>query len=148
MKMLLSCCVSLHDGFPPFNNCPQGYHFCQTLHDYDKLMSLSFLYTKNILKTMGFSTIYTKLRYLQCPHWNTWKYLLHVVSLLLFNFKLILLYQLNLTTLNNRQYCFPIFQKGVTFSNIIIWINNGKRCCMEISSLIRFMFTVRHMYPI
>ena len=32
---------------------------------------------------------------------------------LVFHFKLILLYQLNLTTLYNRSNCFPIIQKGV-----------------------------------
>ena len=34
---------------------------------------------------------------------------------LVFHFKLILLYQLNLTTLYNRSNCFPIIQKGVYF---------------------------------
>ena len=47
--------LSLHDGFSPFKNCPQGYHFCQTLHFDDKPMSLSFLYIRNVFENMGFS---------------------------------------------------------------------------------------------
>ena len=74
-----------------------------------------FLFTKNVFENIKFSNTYIKLLHLFCPLWNTWKYSFHVVPLLFFHFKLILLYQLNLTTLYNRSKCFPIIQKGVYF---------------------------------
>ena len=104
------CWILLHDGFPSFKNCPQGYHFCQTLHDDDKLMSLSFYLKKcfrkhqileHLHKTSSF--ILSTLKHL--------KIFISRCSTLVFHFKLILLYQLNLTTLYNRSNCFPIIQK-------------------------------------